>query len=195
VPFINVVPQADETALKEIERCVASGARGLGELRPTDQGYALADSAAAELLTEAARHYDLVMLFHVSEPVGHTYPGKTGLSLEEFYWFLVQHPDIPVVGAHWGGGLPFYALMPEVAALTNVYCDTAGSPYLYRSTIYEHGAKLVGAERILFGSDYPLITQVRARREVEETGLDEQAKALILGENARTLLKLDERRV
>ncbi len=191
IPFVNVIPQPGEAALKEIERCIASGARGLGELRPADQGYALADGAAAELLADVARRYGLVLMFHVSEPVGHRYPGKIGLPLEEFYRFLVAHPDVPVIGAHWGGGLPFYTLMPEVAALTNVYFDTAGSPFLYLPKIYSHAVELAGAERIVFGSDYPLISQQRQRREIEESGLDDQAKALILGENAMQLLKLN----
>lgn len=192
IPFVNVLPQQGDAALKEIERCAAGGARGLGELRPADQGYSLADIEASGLLEEAVRRYGLILMFHVSEPVGHAYPGKAGLPIEEFYWFLVEHPEATVVGAHWAGGLPFYALMPEVAALTNVYFDTGGTPYLYRPAIYRHAVELVGAERVLFASDYPLISQRRQLREIEESELGDNAKAMILGGNAARLLGLTQ---
>ncbi len=197
IPFCVIQPQAEDDALTEIERCVRGGARGLGELRPESQGYAL-DQGASDMLAGAALRHDLVLLFHVSEPVGHAYPGKSGLSLDAFYRFVSCHQGLTAVGAHWAGGLPFYALMPEVReALANVYVDTAATPLLYGQAIYGQVAALVGAERILFGSDYPLISQRRQRQAIED-GLrdDEDGRRLILGENACRLLRLghDEKR-
>ena len=53
-------------------------------------------------------------------------------------------------------------------------------------------ARLVGAERILFGSDFPLIGQRRQRQAIEEAfPADEPVRALILGENVRRLLRLE----
>jgi predicted TIM-barrel fold metal-dependent hydrolase len=50
----------------------------------------------------------------------------------------------------------------------------------------------VGAERILFGSDFPLIGQRRQRQAIEEAfPVDDPARAVILGENARRLLRLE----
>lgn len=189
IPFCAVQPRAGEAALAEVERCLAGGARGLGELRPDDQGYGLNGEAGA-LLAEAVRRHNLPLLFHVSEPVGHPYPGKEGLALEAFYRFVAANPDITVVGAHWGGGLPFYGFMPEVAALTNVCFDTAATPYLYDGRVYRGAAGLVGAQRILFGSDFPLVGQTQQRRAIAEAGLDDEAAALILGGNAQWLLQL-----
>ncbi|KPK47416.1 MAG: hypothetical protein AMJ77_03190 [Dehalococcoidia bacterium SM23_28_2] len=195
IPFCVVQPQAEDDALAETERCVRGGARGLGELRPDSQGYSL-DESAGVILAEAALRHDLVLLFHVSEPVGHAYPGKGGLGLDAFYRFVSRHPKLMAVGAHWAGGLPFYALMPEVRdALANVYVDTAATPFLYGPEIYRQVAGLMGAERILFGSDYPLVSQRRQRQAIEE-GLpdDGVAKRLVLGENAFRLLRLDHAR-
>jgi predicted TIM-barrel fold metal-dependent hydrolase len=106
---------------------------------------------------------------------------------------VVQHEALPLIGAHWGGGLPFYALMPEVRqALTDAYFDTAATPFLYEPAVYRRGVDLVGAEHILFGSDFPLIEQGRERRAIEEAfPAGEPACALILGENARRLLRLE----
>ncbi|MGQ9573046.1 MAG: amidohydrolase family protein [Dehalococcoidia bacterium] len=191
IPFCMIQPRLGDAALAEVERCVRGGARGLGELRPESQGYSLDDSAG-DMLAEAALRHDLILLFHVSEPVGHSYPGKAGLSLEAFYRFVSRHQGLTTVGAHWAGGLPFYALMPEVKeALASMYVDTAAAPLLYSPAIYRQVAELLGAERILFGSDYPLISQQRQRQTIEE-GLsdDEDGKRLVLGVNAERLLRL-----
>jgi len=193
IPFCTIQPRAGNDAFREMERCARAGARGLGELRPDSQGYRLDDGAAAEVLAEAALRHGLVLLFHVSEPVGHAYPGKEALSVASFYRFVAGHGGQAVVGAHWGGGLPFYALMPEVRqTLTNAYFDTAATPLLYQPAVYRQAAGLVGAERILFGSDFPLIEQRRQRQALEEAfPANDPARALILGENARRLLRLE----
>jgi hypothetical protein len=190
IPFCTIQPRAGDDALAEIERCVRGGAPGLGELRPDSQGYSL-DQGAGDILAGAALRHDLVLLFHVSEPVGHAYPGKSGLGLDAFYRFVSCHQGLTAVGAHWAGGLPFYALMPEVKeALANVYVDTAATPLLYGPAVYRQVAELVGAERILFGSDYPLISQRRQRQAIEDSlGDDENGKRLVLGENAGRLLR------
>jgi predicted TIM-barrel fold metal-dependent hydrolase len=191
VPFCMVQPSAGEDARREMERCVRGGARGLGELRPENQGFDLAGSQEAELLAWGGGAYSLVLLFHASEPVGHRYPGKAGLNVASLYRFVESFPGLTIVAAHWGGGLPFYALMPEVReAYENVYFDTAATSLLYDGQVYQRAVDIVGAEKILFGSDYPLLSQERCLRETREAPLEEEAQRLILGENARRLLDL-----
>jgi len=105
------------------------------------------------------------------------------------YPFISRYPDLTIVCAHWGGGLPFYALMPEVKeVLKNVYFDTAASPFLYKPEVYQQVSQLVGADRILFGSDYPLLAQSRIVQEISTADLTGEAKELILSGNARRLL-------
>jgi len=189
--FCTVLPSGDK-ARDALRGWASRGARGLGELRPRQQGYGLIDSSEADLLAWAADAYDLVLLFHASEPVGHPYAGKGGLPVEELGRFVADFPGVTVIAAHWGGGLPFYALMPEVAELlSRTYFDTAASGLLYRPDVYARVTDLVGAERILFGSDFPLVDQATALREVHDAPIDDEARRLILGENARRLLRLD----
>jgi predicted TIM-barrel fold metal-dependent hydrolase len=191
VPFCCVQPRAGDAACGEMRRCAAGGARGLGELRPGNQGYDLADSDEANLLAWASRAFNLPLLFHVSEPVGHDYPGKRGLEPSSLYRFVEGFPGVTVVAAHWGGGLPFYALMPEVKdALGGTFFDTAATPLLYDTVIYRRAVDLVGADRILFGSDFPLLSQGDSLAQVREAGLNEEEQRLILGENARRLLRI-----
>jgi len=189
VGFCAIQPTAGEAALAEIERCAQGGARGVGELRSDIQGYGLDDEKLWAPIVELMRKHDLLLLTHSSEPVGHTYPGKGTITPGALYQLPSNFPDLCVICAHWGGGLPFYALMPEVSSiLSNTFFDTAASPFLYRPQIYQQVAEIVGADKILFGSDYPLLTQSRLIREIESAGLTQETKAMILGGNARRLL-------
>ncbi|MEE9285337.1 MAG: amidohydrolase family protein [Dehalococcoidia bacterium] len=191
VAFCSVNPLAGKEAVGEIERCAALGARGLGELHPDSQGYDLADPHVMGPIVQAAARRDMVILTHASEPVGHLYPGKGQVTPRALYQFITNFPDQPIICAHWGGGLPFYALMPEVRrALKNVVFDTAASPFLYEPAVFETVAGLVGPEKILLGTDYPLIKQERLLRQVQESSLSAQAQELVLGGNAARLLGL-----
>lgn len=190
IPFCTIQP-GDGDARDDLKRWAGRGARGLGELRPESQGYSLIDSDEADLLSWAADAYDLALLFHASEPVGHPYPGKQGLPVSQLGRFVADFPGIAVIGAHWGGGLPFYALMPEMReAMTRTYVDSAATGFLYEAGVAKVVIELIGANHVLFGSDYPLVSQTRALEDLRATGLEPDSVRLIEGENARELLRL-----
>jgi predicted TIM-barrel fold metal-dependent hydrolase len=189
VPFCAVQP-LDPGAPDEISRCAEAGARGLGELRPESQGYLLG-GAEGDVLAEGARRHGLVLLFHVSEPVGHLYPGKSGLPVLDLVAFIGAHQDIPVIGAHWGGGLPCYALLRETGnAFERAFVDTAGTPFLYRPEVYSVGPVLIGPGNVLFGSDYPLVSQQRALDAIRQALVADDVRSMIEGRNAEKLLGL-----
>ncbi|MDD4860188.1 MAG: amidohydrolase family protein, partial [Dehalococcoidales bacterium] len=75
VGFTGIPPQNMAAAVKEIERCVKGGARGIGELRPDLQPLDLAAEAAQPFIETLQKHH-LILLTHSSEPAGHVYPGK-----------------------------------------------------------------------------------------------------------------------
>jgi len=192
IGFCAVQPQAYDAALKEIERCARAGARGIGELRPDTQYFDLSDLDLMTPFAHTLQENDMTLLLHTSEPVGHEYSGKGTVTPDTLYPFIAAFPDLKLVCAHWGGGLPFYALMPEVKlALDNVYFDTAASPFLYHPQIYQQVSELVGADRILFGTDYPLLSQRRLINEVMSVDIPEEDRNLIFSGNARDLLKLE----
>jgi predicted TIM-barrel fold metal-dependent hydrolase len=188
VGFCTVQPQSIEAAA-EIGRCARGGARGIGEIRPDAQLFDLGDEAIMTPLVGILQKHRLALLIHASEPVGHDYPGKGKVTPGTLYPFLARYPELTVICSHWGGGLPFYALMPEVEqAIRNVYFDTAASPFLYRPRIYEVASQLVGIGKILFGSDYPLLPPTRLLEEINSTSLSDDEKSSILSGNARRLL-------
>jgi len=114
VGFCAVQPQSHRAAVAEIERCAKAGIRGVGEMRPDMQLLDLTDEIVMEPFVEVLRKHKLILLTHASEPVGHEYPGKGGITPDILYSFIASFPNLTIVCAHWGGGLPFYALMPEV---------------------------------------------------------------------------------
>jgi uncharacterized protein len=187
VPFCVPAPGS----VDEAKRCLELGARGFGELRPESQGCDLDDAAAAGLPVEALAERHVPLLFHATEPVGPAYPGKEGQALASLYCFIERWPQAMVVAAHWGGGLPFYTLLRRAhKTLSNTYFDTAATRFLYRHEVFRHAVDIVGAERVLFGSDFPLLSQSRCLREAEEAPLNDDEKSRVLGENARRLLEL-----
>ena len=189
IGFCAVQPNSYEAALAEVERCAQAGARGVGELRPDMQLFELGDETLMKPLMEVVKTHKLILLTHASEPVGHEYPGKGSMTPDVLYPFITDFPDFTIVCAHWGGGLPFYALMPEVKkAMGNVFFDTAASPFLYSPQVYSQVTQLVGADKILFGSDYPLLEQSRILKELRSLDLPEETQDLILSGNARRLL-------
>jgi predicted TIM-barrel fold metal-dependent hydrolase len=194
LPFCTL-PLSDLPAARlEVSLCASGGARGFGELRPESQGVSLDDAAVADLLTWAAEAYDAPLLFHASEPVGHSYAGKGGQSLGGLYGFIDEHPEVRIIAAHWGGGLPFYALMPEVkVALEHVWFDTAAGSLLYDREIYRVVAGLIGSGHLLFGSDYPLLSPGGQLELIASAGLSEVERARILGDNAAALFHLEGR--
>ncbi len=190
VPFCAVHPRWGRAALAEVERCVDAGAAGIGELHPTSQRIALGRDRALGKLMALAAERGLPVVVHGSEPVGHAYAGKGTTHPDELLALIERFPETSIVCAHWGGGLPFYALMPEVrAALANVHFDSAASPFLYGPGVFGAVAGTAGTERMLFGSDFPLM---RARRVAKEAidGLPAKNAAEVMGGNAVRLLGL-----
>jgi predicted TIM-barrel fold metal-dependent hydrolase len=189
IGFCAVHPLAPG-AVREVERCLAAGFRGVGELAwyLEDLGAELSHILAP--FAELCQHYRVPLLLHTNDPFGPAYPGKTAISLAEIYQAIRAFPEVTWILGHWGGGLPFYGLVKKEVPETfrNVYFDTAASPFLYRPEIYRLGAEMVGPEKILFGSDYPLIPPSRYLAEIEAAGLPDDWKELILGKNLAKLL-------
>ncbi len=191
IPFCGINPLWGDYALTELERVAAGGARGVGELHPDTQGLLDCDLALLADFMETARRLKLVIHVHGSEPVGHSYPGKGSATPALLAELVRRFPDNRFIFAHLGGGLPFYALMPEVKELlSNVWFDTAALPFLYMPEVYKATVAAIGTNKILFGSDYPLIKQSRALEHLKSSGLGEWHENRIRSVNLEQLLRL-----
>ena len=185
-----VVSPLDRLMEQELDRAVISGARGVGELFPWGQAFAL-DGEKAHRLAYYCQERKLPLLLHLNENVGHQYAGKGETSAREGAAFAVKYPDLPLIYAHWGGGLCFYELMPELKSeLRHVYYDTAATPFLYNKNIYRVAREAGILNKILLGSDYPLIPVHRYLSDLSDSGLEPQEVNLICGENAARLFRI-----
>ncbi len=145
-----------ESVLLVLEEAESMGFSGVGELLPPVQGYDLQAPGLQALLDFASSRSWPVNL-HVTEPVGHPYPGRQPTPLEPLAQMAAENPRNTFIFAHLGGLLPFYELNPKVSrALGNVFYDTAACPLLYDLKAIPLAARVVGHEKILWGTDYPL---------------------------------------
>jgi predicted TIM-barrel fold metal-dependent hydrolase len=184
-------PLHKETVAEAV-RCLEGGLSGIGEIAFYQSGI---DDTALDRLTplmEICHDRDLPFLIHTNEPVGHIYPGKTPNTLKQIYNLVNRFSKNKIVLAHWGGGIFFFNLLKKDVkeSLKNVYFDTAASPFLYAPQIYKYAKEIAGLDKILFGSDFPLLKPIRYFKELEKTGLQKGQIESICGKNAAKLLNL-----
>lgn len=124
--------------------------------------------------------------------VGHTgplCPSEPGRPIPYLDDVALEFPDLVIVGGHIG-----YPWTDEMIALAtkypNVYIDTSAYkakryPAQLRDFMRGHGRK-----KVLFGSNFPMITPTDCLADLDALGLDEEAKRLFLGDNARRVFAL-----
>ena len=182
-------PQA---AVLESDRCLAQGLHGVGELAFYVEGFSEKVVSQFAPVIEVLRHHNKVLMLHTNEPVGHNYPGKSDVMHRHLYRFLKLYGDVPTIFAHWGGGFPFYHLLKkefsEIAQ--NLYYDTAATPYLFKNDIYRLGGEMAGFDRVLFGSDFPLLRPRRYFKDIAEVQLGDKYSAMICGTNTARLFNI-----
>lgn len=179
-------------AAAETARCLENGLSGIGELGYYNSGIDATCIQKLDTIMAHCRDHDVPVMIHTNESVGHAYSGKTPVTLKQLDALVQAFPDNTLVLAHWGGGLFFYTLLKKVMKdrLARVFFDTAASPFLYDSSIYRIAADIIGVEKIVFGTDFPLLTPSRYFFEMKKAGLSEDQQKSICCDNALKLLKL-----
>ena len=190
-------PAAGRVAtLAELRRAYGEGLIGLGELSPHSQGYAVDDPVFLEVLALAAE-LKLPVNLHVTDPDSRNFPGRVSTPPADFTRLATEFPGTTFILAHWGGLLPLRE--PAALKLTNVFYDTAASPLLYGPEIWRRFIEAVGAERVLFGSDFPLNLYPKLELEAElmrlvtearSSGLPTESLAAIFHQNAARIFRL-----
>ncbi len=190
IGYMVLDPKSKEV-VKEVDRGINMGLRGVGEIFPYGQDFDITDKKEMSDLCNSCIERDLPLMIHTNEAVGHNYSGKTDTTPIKASAFAQNYPDLKIILAHLGGGLLFYELMPEIRKQNkNIYYDIAASPFLYDKNIYKVAREIGILDKILFGSDYPLIPMTRYIKEIADSGLSETDQSLVCGENAKALLKL-----
>lgn len=200
--FAAINPNMGEEAVKEVQRCASMGFAGIGELGPGGNGYGF-DSPLLRDVIECAEEEKLPVCIHCGEPVGHPYAGRDNTPLEPLVRLIEQFPKVKFLLAHLGGGLPFYEMNPRIGCSMkgHVWYDLAANPLMYDIKSVKIAAQMVGLDRILYGSDFPLTLYPRECRVPDftmfmnklknEAGLSGDELELLLGGNLRQALEIE----
>ncbi len=184
--------------IKQCNYAQSLGLRGVGELHPGVQQF---DSSGAgwQAMANWCIEHNWPVNIHATEVVGRNLPGTVQTPLRDFVYMAQNHPELKLILAHWGGGLAFFELNPFLRKiLQNVYYDTAASPLLYDISVFRKIIEIVGAHKILFGSDYPLKLYPRSQQKpdfakfidsiINDASLDTEEQAAICYKNIQKLL-------
>jgi predicted TIM-barrel fold metal-dependent hydrolase len=193
VPFGSVDPTRGPQALAEARRLIDAGVRGF-KLHPPLQQFWPNDPAVYPFyaLVQDAR---LPVVFHTGHSgIGTGAPGGAGVRLKygrpmPIDDVAVDFPDLPIVMAH-----PSFPWQDEALSIClhkpNVFIDLSGwSPKYFSPTLVQYANTLL-REKVLFGSDYPMITPDRWLADFAALPLRDEVRPLILKENAARLLAL-----
>ena len=193
--FASLNPTRGPEAVREAKRLVAAGGiRGL-KLHPPLQEFFPNDRLAYPLY-EVFAEARLPVLFHTGHSgIGSGLPGGGGIRLKYGHPMpiddvAVDFPDMPIILAH-----PSFPWQDEAISVClhkpQVYIDLSGwSPKYFSSTLVQYANTLL-KHKVLFGSDYPLLTPDRWLSDFEKIGIKDEVRPLILKENAVKLFGLN----
>lgn len=167
-PFASVPSKPTKEITSLIREITCNGFIGVGELAFYTSDFDDALWSYINTIFSLCEEEGLIVSLHINDPVGHNYCGKYSTPFEKLYNAIVAHPHLTVILAHFGGGILFYELMPEVKEkFGNILYDTAAAPYLYSPEIYRRAIDIVGSKKIVFGTDFPLLQETRYLEAIE----------------------------
>ena len=194
IPFASVDPGKGARAVEEARRLIADhGVRGF-KFHPNLQAFYPNDRAVYPLY-EVIAEAGLPALFHTGHSgIGSGLPGGGGIRLKysnpmHVDDVAVDFPELPIVLAH-----PSFPWQDEAISVAlhkqQVWIDLSGwSPKYFPENLVRYANTLL-KDRVLFGSDYPLITPDRWLADFEQAGFKDEVRPLVLKENAARLLGL-----
>ena len=192
IPFASIDPQRGSEGVAEAKRLVSAGVvRGL-KLHPPVQQF-FPNERIAYPLYEIFAEARLPVLFHTGHSgIGTGLPGGGGVRLKygnplPIDDVAVDFPHMPIIMAH-----PSFPWQDEAISIClhkpSVYIDLSGwSPKYFAPQLVQYANTLL-KHKVLFGSDYPLITPDRWMTDLEKIAIRDEVRPLILKENARKLL-------
>jgi len=194
IPFASIDPAKGKKGVVEARRLIEDFSVKGFKFHPPVQAFYPNDPVAYPLY-EVIEEYRLPALFHTGHAgAGARTPGGGGIRLKYGNpMFLddvaVDFPTMPIVLAH-----PSFPWQDEALSVAihkpTVFIDLSGwSPKYFAPQLVQH-ANTILRDKMLFGSDFPLITPDRWMADFETIGIREEVKPLIMKENAVRLLSL-----
>jgi hypothetical protein len=193
IPFVSVDPHRGKRGVSEVKRLIEKGARGF-KFHPNLQGF-FPNERLAYPLYEVIAEAGLPALFHTGHSgMGSGLPGGGGIRLKysnpiHVDDVAVDFPGMPIILAH-----PSFPWQEEAISVAmhkaQVYLDLSGwSPKLFPPVLLQYANGPL-RHKLLFGSDYPVITPDRWLADFAQINVKDEVRPLILKENAARLFGL-----
>jgi predicted TIM-barrel fold metal-dependent hydrolase len=194
IPFASIDPHRGEEGVRAARRLIKDyGVKGF-KFHPTVQEFFPNDRLAYpvyEVIAEAK----LPALFHTGQTgVGAGTPGGGGLRLKYSNPLTLDDvaadfPDMPIILAH-----PSFPWQEEALSVAThkpqVYIDLSGWSPKYFPPILVQYANTLLKDKILFGSDYPVLSPEKWVEEFDKLPIKPEVRPKIMKENAARLLQL-----
>ncbi len=170
-----------EDPAKEVERIISLGLHGI-KLHPDSQSFDM-DCPAAMKLYECIEGR-LPLLIHCGDyRFDRSHPKRLVNILDAF-------PKLTVVAAHFGGWSIFDQAVPYLKD-RSCYMDISSSmPFIGKEKVYDY-IRLYGADRLLFGSDFPMWNPVKEYEMFMELPMSKENRQKILYKNAADVFDID----
>lgn len=179
IGFMTIHPDYDDIN-GEVERCIASGLKGL-KIHPDFQQFMIDDKKAYNIYEAIAGR--LPLLVHTGDyRYQWSKPSRMASVMEDF-------PAMQVIGAHFGGWSEWDDAA-EVFSGKNIYVDTSSTMYNVPIEHINHLVRVYGVDHVLFGTDYPMWDAETELKYIQQLDLTDKEKEMILHENAERLLGL-----
>lgn len=177
IPGFHVHPDYVKESCAEIEKMHKLGVHLIGELVPRRYGWSDYSAKAFDEILDAATAYGMVVNFHSMDD-------------DQMDEMVRKHPNTVFVAAHPGEYDKYMRHLERMKMSENYHLDLSGTG-LFRHGMLRHGIDLFGAERFIFGSDYPTCNPAMFIGGVAvDTQLSDEEKKLILAGNAKRLLQM-----
>ncbi len=179
IPGFHVHPDYVRESCEEIERMHKLGVHLIGELVPNMFGWNDYSCKAFDEILDLATQYEMVVNFHA-----------LAMDNDQMDEMVSKHPNTVFVAAHPGEYSNYMRHLNRMKMSENYYLDLSGTG-LFRHGMLRRGINECGAERFLFGSDYPICNPAMFIGGVAlDTLISDEEKSLILSGNAKRLLRL-----
>lgn len=181
-PGFHVHPAFVKESLEEIEFMHQNGFRLIGEVVPYMHGWREAEldfaSKNMKEILDVAGDYGMIFSYHTMLD-----------QQEQMETMIRENPKVTFVAAHPGQKKEYLLHLERMKKYDNAYLDISGTG-LFRYGLLVAGVKAVGAERLLFGTDYPITNPGMYVHAVLGEHISDEDKEKILYKNAERILQL-----
>lgn len=177
IPGFHVHPSYVKESCEEIDRMDSLGVKLIGELVPYCHGWEDYSCKGFDEILDCAEDHHMIVSFH-------------SMGEDAMDRMVEKHPNVTFVAAHPGELNEFNRHMERMKKSENYYLDLSGYG-IFRHGMLRHAIDLFGAERFIFGSDYPTCNPAMYVGGVLlDWTIKDSEKELIFSGNAKRLLSL-----